>query len=203
MIIFISGGVKGGKSMFAQFIAKYLSENESDSKLCYFATMIPMDSEDEKRIKRHIKDRSGWGFETIEEGKDIPKVFSKLGGNEIILFDSITAIVQNNIFCGNEPDMDFDAIKIANDFLDLAKRVKHLVIVSDYIFSDAFQYDDLTDYYREKLAKVHCVIASEADVVLECAFSNIKAWKKSELLELEEIKRRYYKVCDHLKYGDI
>lgn len=203
MMIFISGGVKGGKSMFAQFIAKYLHEREPGSKLCYFATMIPMDAEDNKRIQRHIKDRSGWGFETVEEGKNIPNVFSRLKGNEIVLFDSVTALVQNNIFSGEKPDLDFDAERIANDFSKLGKKTKHLVIVSDYIFSDALQYDDLTDFYREKLGKVHCIIAAEADVVLECSFSNIREWKKTNALELTEIKRRYYKVCDHLKYGDI
>ena len=203
MIVFICGGVKGGKSMFAQFISKYLHENEPGSKLCYFATMIPTDAEDQKRIQRHIKDRSGWGFETIEEGKSIPKVFSKLDGNEVILFDSVTAIVQNNIFSGEEPDLNFEPEWTANDFLELGKRVKHLVIVSDYVFSDALQYDDLTDFFREKLGEVHRIIAAEADVVMECAFSNIKEWKNAEKLDLSEIKNQYYKVYDHLKYGDI
>ncbi len=189
--------------MFAQFIAKYLHERETDSKLCYFATMLPMDSEDEKRIQRHIKDRSGWGFETIEEGKNIPNVFSKLDGNEVILFDSVTAIVQNNIFSAEKPDLNFDAAVTANELLELGKRVKHLVIVSDYIFSDALQYDDLTDFFREKMGLVHCFIAAEADVVLECAFSNIKEWKNTNGLDFSEIKSQYYRVYDYLKYGDI
>ncbi len=203
MIVFICGGVKGGKSMFAQFITKYFHDNEPLSSLCYFATMIPADDEDRKRIQRHIRDRSGWGYKTIEEGMSIPNVLPSLLGNEVILFDSITAIVQNNIFAGGEPNLNIDSKKLADEFIELGGRVKHLVIVSDYIFSDAFQYDDYTDYFCKKLGEVHRFVAAKSDVVLECCFSNIKQWKSDASFDIDVIKKQYYMSCNHLKYGDI
>ena len=45
--------------------------NEKNVPLYYLATMIPVDDEDRARIKRHLKEREGWGFETIEQGQDI------------------------------------------------------------------------------------------------------------------------------------
>ena len=83
MKIFISGGCKNGKSYFAQSLAKQLAE-ESGGPLYYIATMIPCDEEDRARIRRHIEDRAGWGFETIEQGRNIKEIFDKAYENGII-----------------------------------------------------------------------------------------------------------------------
>ena len=66
MRVFISGGCKNGKSMLAQRIAV-----KQGAPLYYIATMIPYDDEDRARIRRHLKEREGWGFETIECGRNI------------------------------------------------------------------------------------------------------------------------------------
>ena len=76
MKILISGGAKNGKSMYAQKIAKAMSV-EYDVPLYYVATMEPTDEEDENRIKRHVQDRVGWGFTTIEEPHKLVNVFSE------------------------------------------------------------------------------------------------------------------------------
>ena len=85
MIALVVGGAKSGKSMFAQDLAKSLNESfkiylEEDlevdlhenpeiknGKLYYVATMNPYDLEDLKRIENHLKEREGYGFNTIEE----------------------------------------------------------------------------------------------------------------------------------------
>ena len=67
MKILIVGGSKSGKSMAAQRIARMLAARGS-CPAYYWATMEPSDSEDEKRIARHLEARAGWGFETIECG---------------------------------------------------------------------------------------------------------------------------------------
>ena len=61
-LLFI-GGCKSGKSSAAQRIAKLLGEN---APLYYWATMEPHDDEDLARIRRHIADRDGWGFTTVD-----------------------------------------------------------------------------------------------------------------------------------------
>ena len=66
MTIFLSGGAKNGKSTLAQELAVKLS---GAGKRYYVATMIPTDEEDLARIRRHIADRDGLGFETIECSK--------------------------------------------------------------------------------------------------------------------------------------
>ena len=70
MNVFISGGCKNGKSMYAQNIARNMAQSRN-VPLYYVATMIPTDDEDRARIKRHLSERDGWGFETIEQGRRI------------------------------------------------------------------------------------------------------------------------------------
>ena len=64
MIVFITGGAKNGKSSYAQELAVRLA---AGGKHYYIATMIPVDEEDRERIRRHIADREGMGFETVEQ----------------------------------------------------------------------------------------------------------------------------------------
>ena len=200
MIIFIVGGVKGGKSMFAQCVAKNLGEHSS---LKYLATMMPMDSEDEKRIKRHIFDRAGWGFDTIEEPLDFKKIDKNVISNSTILLDSVTAYVQNNIFYNTDTYNKINVKQLFDDIKYLVDNCENLIIVSDYIFSDALLYADLTDYFKEILGSMHCLIAKSSDVVLECSFSNMRILKNQYEYDFKDIMSEYFKIDGHLQYQDI
>ena len=72
MKAFISGGAKNGKTTLGQDLAVYLAAGE---KHYYVATMISADAEDDERIRRHIADRAGLDFETIECPRHIPRVW--------------------------------------------------------------------------------------------------------------------------------
>ena len=71
MHIYISGGAKNGKSYYAQRQAEALAEG--GRPLYYVATMLPTDDEDLARIARHLKEREGWGFTTIEQSHHIKR----------------------------------------------------------------------------------------------------------------------------------
>ena len=55
-IIFITGGVRSGKSRFAQEIAKKFAGSKA-----YLATAQALDAEMQRRISRHQKSRPGPG----------------------------------------------------------------------------------------------------------------------------------------------
>ena len=63
MTIFLSGGAKNGKSTLAQHLTRVLAKG---GPMYYVATMIPHDAEDDARIARHLREREGWGFFTLE-----------------------------------------------------------------------------------------------------------------------------------------
>lgn len=70
MNVFISGGCKNGKSYYAQKRAQNMAR-QLGKPLYYIATMIPRDEEDRARIRRHLAERDGWGFETLEQPMDL------------------------------------------------------------------------------------------------------------------------------------
>lgn len=151
MNILISGGCKNGKSYFAQEEAKRQADR-SGAPLYYVATMIPKDEEDRQRIKRHIHDREGWGFITIEQGTDICRALEKGDSKGVFLLDSVTALLSNEMF-DSSGKVDLTApVRVRDDLISFAQQTGNTIFVSDFIYSDALKYDKLTESYRKGLA---------------------------------------------------
>ena len=163
MTVFISGGAKCGKSSFAQDLSVALAGN---GKRYYVATMIPTGEEDFNRIRRHISDRDGMGFETVECFKDIMDVANPHG---TFLVDSVTSLVQNSLFpVDKNYEMDLNgANHCADALIQFARTVRHAVFVSDYIYSDAGRYSESTEMYRKCLADIDRRLAAVCDTVVE------------------------------------
>ena len=163
MTVFISGGAKCGKSSLAQDLSVALSKG---GKRYYVATMIPSGAEDHDRIRLHIADRDGLGFETVECFKNIMSIVDTDG---TYLVDSVTSLIQNSLFpVEKNYEMDLDAAKHCTDRLvEFAGRVRHAVFVSDYIYSDAQRYSESTEAYRKALADADRRLAAICDTVVE------------------------------------
>ena len=200
MKILISGGAKNGKSMYAQKIAKAMSV-EYNVPLYYVATMEPTDKEDENRIKRHVQDRAGWGFTTIEEPRKLTKVFNeqdkgfvaeadnadnvdiKYMGKKVVypkgvfLVDSLTALLGNNMF-GKNGSMKLDCFDdVRDDIYTFSTIASNIVMVSDSIGCDGIIFDEITEVYRKSLARLEREIASYYDRVTEVSVGQIIEWK--------------------------
>lgn len=198
--ILISGGAKNGKSMYAQKIAKAMSV-EYDVPLYYVATMEPTDEEDENRIKRHVQDRAGWGFTTIEEPQKLVKVFKErdkgivaeadnannldikcmgkppVNPKGVFLVDSLTALLGNNMF-GKNGSMKLDCFDdVRDDIYTFSTIASNIVMVSDSIGCDGIIFDQITEVYRKSLARLEREIASYYDRVTEVSVGQIIEWK--------------------------
>lgn len=171
MSTFISGGCKNGKSYYAQRIAR-----DAGLPLYYVATMIPHDSEDDARIQRHLQERAGWGFETLECGVDILTCLDRADPNGSFLLDSVTALLSNEMFAsdGFHPEA---AEKVAEELCAFVRRAPKSVLVSDYIYSDATLYDDWTETYRRGLAYIDRALAAVCDRVIEVVNGQIICYK--------------------------
>ena len=178
MNIFISGGAKNGKSYFAQKKAQEISRREN-RPLYYIATMIPRDEEDEARIKRHLKEREGWGFITLELPGNICGCLDegKVDPNGSFLLDSVTAILANEMFKDGRVFLDAPE-RVADDLLTFAERTGNVVFVSDYIYNDypeedssakndCSETDNYTEVYRKGLAYIDKKLAEACDSVIE------------------------------------
>lgn len=203
MKILISGGAKNGKSMHAQKIAKAMSV-EYDVPLYYVATMEPTDEEDENRIKRHVQDRAGWGFTTIEEPHKLLNVFNErdkgfmaesdnadnannldikcmgkppVNPKGVFLVDSLTALLGNNMF-GKNGSMNMDCFDaVWDDIYRFSMTASNIVMVSDAIGCDGMKFDEITEAYRMTLARLEREIASYYDRVVEVSVGQIIEWK--------------------------
>ena len=186
MVVLVVGGAKSGKSMFAQNLAKLLNESLKNpikthldrdierefGKLYYVATMNPYDLEDLKRIENHLREREGYGFNTIEETLNMSKVSKSVGVEDTILIDSITSLVTNSMFKGKEFYKDVSE-DILSGILEIINNSKNIVIVSDYLFSDSIQYDYYTESFKKEIGIINRKLANIADIVVECSYGNI------------------------------
>ncbi len=163
MTFLISGGAKNGKSSLAQRIAVRVSDG---GILYYVATMIPSDEEDKERIRRHIADRDGLGFQTLECGLDILSCLRESDCNATFLVDSTTALLANEMFRDGVIDQRAGA-RCAEELSRFANTVRNAVFVSDGIFSDAECYDEITDAFRKGLALIDLTLAGTCDTVIE------------------------------------
>jgi len=169
MKIFLSGGCKNGKSYYAQHLAK----SQNKGLMYYVACMRPVDGEDEERIKRHRDEREGWGFLTVEQHVDIEKILDISDSGGSFLLDSTTALLANEMFLLDGSVNENAADKIIEGLCQILAEIQDIVIISDYIYSDAVIYEPLTEKYRESLAKIDKYLAKHCDVVLEVVNTQI------------------------------
>ena len=171
-LLFI-GGCKSGKSSTAQRIAKLLGKN---APLYYWATMEPHDDEDLARIRRHIADRDGWGFTTIERARDLTAELVGITPAGTVLFDSVTACLAAQMFEGGGMDGDAPA-RVTEQLLAVSRHPAHFVCVCDGIWQGGEDYDPWTAAYTAGLARICRALAAEFDVVCEMTMGLPHVWK--------------------------
>lgn len=172
MRILLLGGSKSGKSMLAQTLSRTLA---GSGTMYYWATMEPTDAEDEQRIARHLTERDGWGFRTVECGRNLPAACQKLERQSTILFDSVTACLANEMF-GEKLDAEASK-RTLNEVLTVSKFPAHFVCVCDEIWRDGESYDEWTECYRRGLAQICRGLAEQFDAVCEVTAGVCRLWK--------------------------
>ena len=185
MKVFVSGGCKNGKSSWAE---QWVSEQSGDGRpLYYLATMLPKDDEDHARVARHKASRAHIPFTTLELARDFDQLIEAIDTGAIdaegvFLLDSTTALLENEMFTA---DGDFNpnaAAKVIQHLELLLARLDRIIIVSDYLFSDALFYTaDLTDHYRMALAEVDRSLARQCDRVIEVSFGCVTIHKGARI----------------------
>lgn len=166
MLVFISGGVRSGKSSYGEELAGRMS----GGRKVYLATSEPYDSEMEDRIKHHQEQRRGKGFFTIEKSRNIGELEVQIDNGDTILLDCLGNLLANEMFGESKAD---DLIKkICSDIFKLNDRAGNLIVISNDVFSDGCGYQDSVLEYIDKLAKIHIEIVKAADMAVECVFGN-------------------------------
>ena len=159
MIVLVTGGSGCGKSTWAeQLVAVLQSENR-----IYIATMQVYDDESVRRVKRHRAQRVDKGFRTIECEKDLAS--ADIGEGSIVLLEDLVNLMANEMFDGG------DVSRIVPALNELAKKCRHLIMITNDVFSDGIDYDESTQEYIRQLAQINNAAAQIADCVVEVIYS--------------------------------
>ncbi|MGI5958934.1 MAG: bifunctional adenosylcobinamide kinase/adenosylcobinamide-phosphate guanylyltransferase [Massiliimalia sp.] len=175
MLALITGGSASGKSEYAENLAVKLGQGN----LVYLATMICYDKETEKRIERHRLMRKDKGFSTVECPTCLKSV--QIPPNSTVLLECLSNLAANERFdpagCKNNvPD------EIMKGIQAVLCQCRHLVVVSNEVFSDGMVYDRETEEYLKDLGELNRRIGELADFAAEVVYS-IPVIHKGENLE--------------------
>ena len=170
MMTVVTGGSGSGKSAFAE--DKILSFGPG--KRLYIATMHPYDEESHKRVARHRRMRAGKGFETVECYTGLKNLdFSE---DSVILLECMSNLVANEMFEeSGAAEKTVEAVLAGVE--KVRNQARHLVIVTNEIFSEAAVYEGDTVRYQEYLGKINQSIGKMADEVVEVVYG-IPIWHK-------------------------
>ncbi len=157
----ILGGVRSGKSRFAQRLAS------DQDRVLFLATAEAGDVDMEARIQAHKEARPA-GWDTLEEPLDLATSLSSvLNDYDVVILECLTLWISNMMLA---PPMAGDAKA------DIPSRVHQLlemfrsgnaswIVVSNEVGLGVIPPTTLGRNYADELGRVNQIVAAEADVV--------------------------------------
>lgn len=136
--------------------------------------MQAFDEESHRRIRRHRHMRAGKGFETIERYTELNELL--IPKDCVVLLECMSNLVANEMFRedGFHPEV---AEKITEGVKNLLSQAKHVVIVTNEIFSDGILYEEESEQYKKELGQINQKLAEMAEEVVEVVYG-IPVWHK-------------------------
>ena len=164
MLILVTGGSGSGKSEFAESLVLQLHQKP----YLYVATMYPFDDECRRRIQRHRTMRAQKEFATLECYTGLKT--ADTDGYGTVLLECLSNLTANEMY--QEGGAKDDCVEeILQGIWHLQENCRHLIVVSNEIFSDGIEYDAETVRYQRYLGRLNQEIAARADLVAEVVYS--------------------------------
>jgi len=161
--IFVTGGARSGKSIFAEKTAKVFG-----TPLAYLATAQPLDGEMHERIRRH-QERRGAEWSTIEEPIYLAQALARCDGQyQGILVDCVTLWLSNLLF--KYEDAGENSAERIHEDLQRLKNTLHgmitpVILVSNEVGMGIVPDNDLARLFRDIAGMANQTLASGADEV--------------------------------------
>lgn len=169
-LIFISGGANSGKSKYAENLCRQIG-----GRTCYIATSKTLDFEMQIKKEKHIQRRKDFGWETVEEYKNLYKIIDRtvISGTKTYLLDCLTMMISNFMF---DKDINFQAedeelcekieklldIEIDNLIEAIEKNDINFIVVTNEIGMGIVAQSKLNRYYASLVGKFNQKMALKA-----------------------------------------
>jgi len=164
-MIFITGGVRSGKSSYAEALAERLSEPQNQQKLHYIACGVASDPEMSARIQKHQQKRAEAAIEwaTWEQPYRLHEIANQFSSKDILVLDCLTTLINNYLFQLQMTDENEVISRVLQDINHLSAVCGPFIIVSNEVFQGMPHSDSLTLTYQRMLGMIHQHIVEKAD----------------------------------------
>lgn len=166
MLILISGGVRSGKSALGEAYAGHLT---TGTKI-YLATAMVLDDEMKSRVEKHQRDRQDKGFVTLECPHHIGCAAKKIPPKAAVLLDCLGNLLANELFSESPATESIEELpqRILAELEALSQASEHLIVISNDVFGEGLVLSEQVEIYRQVLGTLHCLLAKQAQIVIEC-----------------------------------
>ncbi len=178
MMELVTGGSGSGKSAYAEDSVcrcqRFLKQNEKESApLYYIADMFPYGKETEEKIENHRKMRAGKGFRTLEWYQDLPGKLAEKTSPDLsgacVLLECVSNLTANEMYMeGGAGENTVEAV--VNGIRLLKKKCRHLIVVTNEVFSESEPDSAEMTVYKKNLAQINRALAEMADRVTEVIY---------------------------------
>lgn len=183
-IVFMTGGVRSGKSAFAEYYAKKIFNIYRKKKLLYIASGVAIDDEMQARIERHQKDRlqSDIIWQTIEVPYSLPKQLEQLTEDTVVLWDCITTWL-SNILYKTENSIDRNQmieqfiVSFKNQLMRWKENNVSVIIVSNEVLDERKSIYAEVELYKQLLGELSQWLVAFCDEAYEIDHKHVSRWK--------------------------
>lgn len=188
-LIFISGGVRSGKSAYAEKLLT--SDGKREGRLVYIASGTATDWEMKERIEKHQQDRAEFNWLTIEQPTHLAKCVPFIQKGDYVLWDCMTTWLANELYegwetgspCIHQPNCMTEKEQQLLTTLELIKeKATQFVIVSNEVLHDLPSSYSETETYRKWLGQLHQKVVATAQVAIEMEGGIPIYWKGESAL---------------------
>jgi adenosylcobinamide kinase/adenosylcobinamide-phosphate guanylyltransferase len=159
ILTLVTGGIKSGKSSWAQQQAERLSGTRA-----FVATAQALDDEMKDRIAKHRQAR-GDAWVTFEEPKDLVSLMDDITGRfDIVLIDCLT-IWLSNLLTICQMDEEAAVRQIAGLSACFSRTSSRVFVISNETGMGIIPADPLSRLYQRLLGSLNSEVAAAADEV--------------------------------------
>ncbi|SLL35362.1 Adenosylcobinamide kinase [Mycobacteroides abscessus subsp. abscessus] len=160
-IIFVTGGVRSGKSSFAESLAiEYARKEKAD--LHYIATAVNTDTEMQERIAKHqqIRKTQKVKWNSHEQAVNIGELAEVFSKKDVLLLDCLTVLVNNELFLKDQ-QQEMIEDKLKKDLVALSRSCRYLILVSNEVTYEP-STDPFVQNYSRILNRLHYFLVQHA-----------------------------------------